>query len=346
MAQKIPVVLNSDNKQHVPLADADTIRVGDIPVSSASGNIIQQRNDGLYAGVQAPPNYTSQFVDKDAGSDTTGNGTREAPYASIAKALSNMVPGTRGYTVYCHEDQEHVMPSAVLEGVSLAFCSYPSYLDNGELYEKIRTAWFDKYKQIVTISFLTGAFRLATIIPDRINPVDNNDPGGPYGRMYGLVSTNGNVDFNSVAIKCGRNDMDVPVSGMLWGAFLVDYDMPAPCAYNINYCEVTLGSLPMLAQRGAGSNLTCNLYGTSVTGVADAKGDPVYIRGRGSDAPRVVAMIGGESDGSQFVTIDGVEYRHRNTSGAVTYARKHTTGVVYHGDTPLNIDAAFLFGKP
>lgn len=346
MAQKIPVVLNGDSKQHIPLSDSDTIRVGDIPVSAASGNIIQQRSDGLYAGVQAPPNYTAQFVDNESGSDTTGDGTRAAPYATIAKALSNMVPGTRGYTVYCHEDQEHVMPSRFLEGVSLEFCSYPSYLDNGELFSKVRDAWFSKYNAIVTLSSVTGIFRLATIIPDRVNPLNTTDPGGPYGYMFGLVSTNGNINFNSVMIKCGRRDMDVPVTGMQRAAFLSDRDLSAPCAYNINYCEVTLGSLPFVHQRGAGSNLTCNIYGTKLTGVADANGNPVFIQGWGSDAPRVVCMVGGESDGTQFVTVDGVDYYQRDTSGASAYARSQTTGVVYYGDTPLNIDAAFLFGKP
>lgn len=149
--------------------------------------------------------------------------------------------------------------------------------------------------------------------------------------------------MNSVKLVCGRRGMDVPVNGILRAAMLCDYDLPGPASYNITYCEVTLGSMPLLVQRGSGSNITLNVFGTSVTGVADSSGDPVYIKGWGSDAPRVTAMIGGEVGDTKFVTVDGVDYYQRKTAGAADYARDHTTDVVYRGDIPVTIDAAFLY---
>lgn len=71
---------------------------------------------------------------------------------------------------------------------------------------------------------------------------------------------------------------------------------------------------------------------------------PRYIsKAGGGDAPRVSAVVGGESDGSLFVTVDGIDYYRRKTIGAADYARAYTTGVVYHGDIPVTVDAAFLY---
>lgn len=343
MAQRTPVVLNPNNKQHIPLGDTDTIRPSDVPVSTDSGNTIQVRSNGIYVGAEAVPEYAQQYVDSVNGDDTSGDGSRDKPYKTIARAVQNMVAGTRGYTVYCYENQEHVVPSRVLQGVSMTITSYPSLQDNYPLLSRIRQAWFDKYGTILTIPVITGAFDMATLIPDRVNPINNTDPGGPYGYVQGLVMVNGSLNLTSVKLHCGPRSMDVPVTGLLRGAMLCDNDLVGPASYTVNYCEVTLGSMPLMVQRGAGSNLTLNLYGTSVTGVADSVGDPVYIKGWGSDAPRVTAMVGGEADGSLFVTVDGVDYYQRKTSGASDYARDHTTGVVYHGDIPVTIDAAFLY---
>ena len=118
MTQRIPVVLNPNNKQHIPLADADTIRPSDIPVSPDSGNTVQVRTNGIYVGTEAVSEYAAQYVDAVNGNDATGDGTGTNPYKTIARAVDNMVPGTRGYTVFCHDGQDHVLPSRVVQGIS------------------------------------------------------------------------------------------------------------------------------------------------------------------------------------------------------------------------------------
>jgi hypothetical protein len=343
MAQQKPIILSADNKQHLPLAQGDTLSVASIPLSSNEGNLIQAREDGLYVGTEAVPEYAQQYVDADGGDDVSGDGSISNPYKTIARAINNMVPGTRGYTVYCHDNQEHAVPSRILQGISMSITSYPSLQDNLGLLLRIRQAWFDKYGTVLTMPTIAGVFDMATLIPDRVNPINNTDPGGPYGYVTGLVMVNGALTLNSVKVACGKRDMDVPVTGLSRAAMLCDHDLVGPAAYNINYCEINLGSMPLLVQRGAGSNLTLNVYSTAITATADDGGEPVYIKGWGRDAPRVTAMIGGISDGVQFVTVDGVDYRQRVTTGAVEAARDNTTGVVYHGDIPVTIDAAFLY---
>lgn len=343
MTQRIPVVLGPDNKQHTPLEGGDTLRPQDIPVSSDDGNTVQVRSDGIYVGAEAVPDYAQQYVDAENGDDVTGDGSRENPYKTISRAIDNMVPGTSGYTVYCYENQEHVLPSRVLSGISMTITSYPSLQDNADLLQRISEAWFDKYGIIPTTATIDGVYDMATIVPDRVNTVSNDYPGGPYMCACGLVMVSGALAMNSVKIVCGRRGMDVPVNGVLRAAMLCDYDLPGPASYSIHYCEITLGSLPLLVQRGSGFNTTLNVYATKITGVEDSVGKPVYINGWGGDAPRVTAMVGGESDGMEFVTVDDVDYYQRKTTGAVEAARDNTTGVVYHGDIPVTIDAAFLY---
>lgn len=325
------------------MSDADTVRPSDVPVSPDSGNTVQVRPNGIYVGTEAVPEYAQQYVDAVDGNDTTGDGSKANPYKTIARAVDNMIPGTRGYTVYCHDGQEHVFPSRVVQGISMNFTSYPTLQDSYPLLKRIQQAWLDKYGTLLTVSTIDNVFEMATLIPDRVTPVNNVDAGGPYAWMTGLVSVNGTVSFNSIRLLCGRKAMDVPVTAMQRASMLCDYDLTGPVSYNINYSEVVLGSLPLLVQRGAGSNSTLNVYGTKITAVEDDIGKPVYIRGWGSDAPRVTAMVGGITDGVPFVTVDGVDYRQRVTTGSVEAARDNTIGVVYHGDIPVTVDAAFLF---
>lgn len=184
MTHRIPVVLDPDNKQHTPLADEDTLRPQDIPVSPDDGNMVQVRSNGIYVGAEAVPDYASQYVDTENGDDVTGNGSRQNPYKTISRAIDNMVPGTSGYTVYCYENQEHVLPSRVLSGISLTITSYPSLQDNAELLRRIKDAWFSKYDEVLTINTILDAFNMATIVPDRVNPVSTTEPGGPYAGSW------------------------------------------------------------------------------------------------------------------------------------------------------------------
>lgn len=343
MAQRIPVILNPNNKQHLPLADADTIRPSDIPVSTESGNTVRVRTDGIYVGAEAVPEYKNQYIDAVDGDDKTGDGSKTKPYRTINRAISNMIQGTQGYVIYCRDNQEHVVPSRVVRNISMTITGYPSFYDNTELLGKISQAYFDKYGLLATTSMFFTAFDLPTLIPDRVNALDTTSVGGPYGYMIGLAMVGGSLSLTRVHLHCGSRSMDVPITSMRRAALLCDNDLAEPASYTLTYCAITLGSMPLLAQRGGGANISFNVYGSSITGVADAVGQPNYIRGWGSDAPRVTAMVGGLNSGERFVTVDGVDYYERNTSTSAAAARDYTTGVMYHGGVPINIDAAFLY---
>lgn len=114
MAQKIPVVLNSDNKQHVPLAQGDTIRAQDIPLSSSGGNLLDRREDGLYYGVVAPADVTNLYVDSSSGDDTNP-GTRALPLRTIRAAVAR-VSSSQSNTIWLRAGLEYILPSLAVDG--------------------------------------------------------------------------------------------------------------------------------------------------------------------------------------------------------------------------------------
>ena len=86
MAQKLPVVLSDDKRQHQPLAEGDTLNTSAIPISKDDGNMIQVRDDGIYYGTTAPVDISSLYISTSLGSDTNP-GTRAAPLKTVEAAL-------------------------------------------------------------------------------------------------------------------------------------------------------------------------------------------------------------------------------------------------------------------
>lgn len=55
-------------------------------LSKDKGNLLELRNDGMYYGIQAPPNLSNLYVDA-IGGDDNNPGTRERPFKTLDKAL-------------------------------------------------------------------------------------------------------------------------------------------------------------------------------------------------------------------------------------------------------------------
>ena len=60
--------------------------------------------------------------------------------------------------------------------------------------------------------------------------------------------------------------------------------------------------------------------------------------------PVVNVSVGGEDDGTAFVTVDGVDYHTRNSQGSAAYAKAQTVNAHYYEDIPLNIVGPFMYG--
>ena len=85
---------NSNNKEGIG-----------IRLSSDNGNLLQQRKNGLYYGIEAPPDTANLYVSSTMGDD--GNtGTRTAPLKTIREAFLRNSVGTT-FTVHLYENDTH-----------------------------------------------------------------------------------------------------------------------------------------------------------------------------------------------------------------------------------------------
>ena len=96
---------NSNNKEGIG-----------IRVSPDKGNLLQQRTNGLYYGIEAPPNLANLYVDAINGVDqhpeeVEGAGTRAKPLKTFAYANKVAFEGT-SRRIYLMADQDHVVPSS------------------------------------------------------------------------------------------------------------------------------------------------------------------------------------------------------------------------------------------
>ena len=85
---------NSNNKQGIG-----------IRLSSDNGNLLQQRKNGLYYGIEAPPDTANLYVSSTMGDD--GNtGTRTSPLKTIVEAARRNSIGTK-FNIYLYETDVH-----------------------------------------------------------------------------------------------------------------------------------------------------------------------------------------------------------------------------------------------
>ena len=118
---------NSNNKEGIG-----------IRVSPDKGNLLQQRKNGLYYGIEAPPNLANLYVDAINGVDqhpeeVEGAGTRAKPLKTFAYANKVAFDGTNRI-IYLMADQDHVVPS-----------SAPAYIKSGYLTVRPYGPVFDAY---------------------------------------------------------------------------------------------------------------------------------------------------------------------------------------------------------
>ena len=76
----------------------------EVAISKQPNNMLSMREDGLYYGMT--PTRASFYVDYLNGSDSN-DGSKQAPFKTVGKALGSVEVGTRGTTIFLKEEQKH-----------------------------------------------------------------------------------------------------------------------------------------------------------------------------------------------------------------------------------------------
>lgn len=111
---------NSNNKEGIG-----------IRLSSDNGNLLQQRKNGLYYGIEAPPNLANLYVDAVNGVDqhpeeVAGAGTRAKPLKTFAYANEVAFEGTTR-KIYLMSDQDHIVPSSAPAQIKAGYLTVLPY---------------------------------------------------------------------------------------------------------------------------------------------------------------------------------------------------------------------------
>lgn len=338
MAQRKPIVLHPDGREHQPLAAGDKIETSSIPISGQAYNTIQVMNDGLYVGSAPAPDFASQYVDAVNGNDTDGLGTQASPYKTIARAVRNLVAGVSGYGIYVHVGQTHVLPNAALDrvGVTIAPWGY-----DGSLLAGIASAWFQKYGNVLTTAALDDVpwGGKPVLVPDK--SAVSVQEGIRWGCCQGFRSIGGSVNIQTCRLRLGaKTHSDPAVTRWLRCAMLSDDDLRGLSSASINYCYVEPGDYPLVQQRGAGATFTLNMYGCEMVGNSGT-----LISGWGAPSAPRIEMSAELPGASTEIEYNGVTYRTMghtsNTDDLVAVCKN----VYYYNGIPLNITGAFLYGR-
>ena len=124
---------NSNNKQGIG-----------IRLSSDNGNLLQQRKNGLYYGIEAPADLANLYVDAVNGvdqhpDDVAGAGTRAKPLKTFTYANSIALEGTRR-TIYLMADQDHIVDSARPSNIKTGVLTVEPYGPIYDAYKLVHTA--------------------------------------------------------------------------------------------------------------------------------------------------------------------------------------------------------------
>lgn len=219
-----------------------------ISLSSSKGNLLEKRSDGLYYGIEAPPDLSNLYVDAVGGLDTNP-GTKLAPLKTLDKALEK-VSATMSNTIHLkhipdeHKDTHDYFISneyTIANGATRRITQYGHPMIDGDQFERAVKLTTNKYwffastvptvnvwvrwiKKTATNGFkyqTNASFILADgkLLFDKINlvlsqPVDtatykvNND----YRAViigYGNVTINGSVFTRVTSDDTNKDNTDV-----------------------------------------------------------------------------------------------------------------------------------------
>lgn len=103
----------------------------DVAISSDNGNLLTLRNNGLYYGIEAPPDTSNLYVSSSKGNDSN-KGTKDSPLRTIREAFRRNSQG-QFFTVNLYENDEHEWRSSWGKFNNYAWTIQPY----GEVFERV-----------------------------------------------------------------------------------------------------------------------------------------------------------------------------------------------------------------
>lgn len=239
-------VLNNVNSQFNNVfnnyATKEELNNAKVKLSKQSGNLIEEREDGIYYGIQAPPNLTNLYVDAIEGNDNN-DGSKARPFKTLDKALST-TPNDKNGTIWvrCIQDAQvdtvaySISKRYVFSNCTKIIRSYDHPLIDGAAYAEanrivrgvlqaytirdiprpaIRLKWYDLFLGTVKYSGMAG-FTGNNInmvfhgLEFHVEQLENLNTRHPYGEYSSLIfGRNAVVEYQSSCFYRIVKDHDI-----------------------------------------------------------------------------------------------------------------------------------------
>ena len=300
---------NSNNKEGIG-----------IRLSSDKGNLLQQRKNGLYYGIEAPPNLANLYVDAVNGVDqhpeeVVDAGTRNKPLKTFAYANKVAFEGTTR-KIYLMCDQDHIVPSSAPAQIKAGYLTVVPY---GPL--------FDAYKLV----------HVASVAVYRAMREDNKLPRlvlnglGTY-KWYGATDTDvvelatifnkANTVFEAVHVVLDNEGTITPTAPER--TRLQAYDVARICnenALTFYYCKVTSRGTTVTSPQYVGGIVTNY---TKETGII-----PKFNK-------NFIGLISGTSTGEVSTIVRAIAYESYNMFTSIRGWGVHYLGSINLRDADLS----------
>lgn len=203
----------------VPELTGGKIDATTIPVSADSGNLIQQRGDGIYYGAVAPVDVATMYVDYTNGNDANP-GTELLPVKTIQEALSRGPTGV-DRNLFLREQQNHPISA-----------SNPAYFRGGvwyiQPYGPISSALPNVYGNSSFSTLAALAAVNCNIVADQYVVIGTPFPAGSgeFQIATALAPSNGAiVTIYGITLSAGYPipGSPIPLAGSNSGTFVSDY---------------------------------------------------------------------------------------------------------------------------
>ena len=176
-----------------------------IRLSADGGNLLQQRKNGLYYGIEASPDTANLYVSSSMGDDKN-TGTRAAPLKTIREAILRNSVGT-AFTIHLFEDDTHPVHGSwgsISNGKAFNLYPYGPIADDARSRNPrgSTSVWFSQEIRRPTIRFIyDGEVDISNKLYARMNIAQTLAPLNTTMRFYAIrfdMTANAPLPINNI----------------------------------------------------------------------------------------------------------------------------------------------------
>lgn len=231
----------------------------ELELSKEADNLLRIKDDGLYYGTK--PVLDNMYVDYKNGSDSNA-GTKEKPFKTVWRALSEVKRGTVGTQIHLKENQRHYFTEGKNSRYNMLVLGSVLIVPYGDKKTELEELWYSNHTGSITTEPVEASEAYAPYLPTLVfkgtTSILPND--APYKMMEGFNVTEGvNAELRGIIFEC-EDTADVSNSSDGWfsSVFRGKGEVIISCCTmkqrdiergHFYLANSTIGSLQVLCQR-------------------------------------------------------------------------------------------------